>query len=170
MDFRLHNLNANQINGIYILWTSNRGRKEWWETQPGMLETGRGLGVKHQNAPGRQRMDYFVQHFVSRARHIISQLVRNETTKTSAFAVVCGGGCSCWRRQNSECLLQHFVALFPTFHLILWWDRRRQRINYLLFTCFCNRVYFCCHVFASNNLEIFNNKITAISESHCTFI
>ena len=60
-----------------------------------MLGTGRGLGVKHQNAPDRQRMDYFVQHFVSGARHIISQLVRNETTKTSAFVVVCGGGCRC---------------------------------------------------------------------------
>jgi len=64
-------------------------------TQPGMLGTGRGLGVKHQNAPGRQRMDYFMQHFVSRARRIISQLVRNETTKTSAFVVVCRGGCRC---------------------------------------------------------------------------
>jgi hypothetical protein len=38
---------------------------------------------------------YFVPHLVPGARQIISQLVRNVTTKTSAFVVVCGGGCRC---------------------------------------------------------------------------
>jgi hypothetical protein len=61
------------------------------------------------------------------------------------------------------------LALFPSFHLLLWWERHRQRINYLICACFCNRVSFCCHVFTSNNLVNFNNQITAMSESSCTF-
>ena len=63
-----------------------------------MLGTGQGLDMKHQNAPGPVGSEcdvaYFVLQFVPGARQIISQLVRNETTKTLAF-VVCGGGCRC---------------------------------------------------------------------------
>jgi hypothetical protein len=40
-----------------------------------------------------------------------------------------------------------------------------QRSNFYLFR---NRVSFCSHVFTSNNLENFNNQITAISESCST--
>jgi len=41
-------------------------------------------------------MDYFVLHFISGGRQIISQLVCNESAKLSAFVFVCRGG---WRRQ-----------------------------------------------------------------------
>ena len=46
----------------------------------------------------------FVLHYVPGSRWIISQLVSDEITETSAF-VVCGGGCRCWRRQYCECLV-----------------------------------------------------------------
>jgi hypothetical protein len=84
-----------------------------------------------------------------------------------AFFLACGGGCLCWRRHNRECFLQHF-ALFPPFQpILLPWDRHRQRINELICS-YTKRVSFRCRVFTSNNLENFNNHITAISESGCT--
>jgi hypothetical protein len=62
-----------------------------------MLVMGSGHDSKCKKYPvgSEYFMAYFVLRFIVGGRKIISELVCDESTETSAFVDVCGGGCHC---------------------------------------------------------------------------
>ena len=71
-----------------------------------------------------------------------------------------------WKVGNTFSSISH--SSLPFIFFFFGERRHRQRFNDLTCTSFCNRISFCCHVFTYNNLENFNNQITAIFKPFST--